>query len=200
LASAAFVLLLLAAHGAGDLGERVGQPLSVFRDGEQGWWGYLLFASLLLIGALYTRDLVRAGKEEEAVPAGLAALLLLFVAMTPSWSVLHLLCAAGLFSLLFRHYWWLLRESGSPWRFPHLLAPLALVWVSGCHSYGLWQKGLILYFVALANVRRHLLRPEAAGRCPSVAIPRTVAGGGRNGRRRVYRLEPGREWARRKVR
>jgi len=73
LASAAFVLLLLVAHGVGDLGQRLEQPLSLFRDGEQAWVGYLLFAALLLIGLLYTVALIRAGKEEEAVCAGLNA-------------------------------------------------------------------------------------------------------------------------------
>jgi len=70
LASAAFVLLLLGAHAVGDLGQRLGQPLSLFRDGEQAWLGYSLFAALLLIGLLSTAALVRAGEEEEAVTGG----------------------------------------------------------------------------------------------------------------------------------
>jgi len=166
LASAAFVLLLLVAHGVGDLGQRLEQPLSLFRDGEQAWVGYLLFAALLLIGLLYTVALIRAGKEEEAVCAGLAALLLFIVAVTPSLEGVHLLCSLLLLMLLFGHYWRLLRESGSSWLIPHSLAPFVLVLVSGYHSYGLWQKGLILYIVVLANIRLYQLgQGERVGGC-----------------------------------
>ena len=75
-ASAAFVLLLLGAHGVGEFSRRLAEPLSMFRDGEQAWLGYVLFATLLLVSIWYTRDMIRAGEEEEAVIAGLAALLL----------------------------------------------------------------------------------------------------------------------------
>jgi hypothetical protein len=196
LASAAFVLLLLGAHGSGDLDERLGEPLSMFRDGEQGWLGYLLFASLLVLGWLYTAALIRAGEEDEAVSAGLAGLLLVTVAMTPSFEGFHLLCSAALLLLLFLHYWRLLRESESPWLVLHVLAPFALVLVSGYHSYGLWQKSLILYFVVLATIRHHLLGHAVTGWHSSSASPRTLGGDGTCRRRKVYRLEVGRTWAR----
>jgi hypothetical protein len=192
-ASAAFVLILLVAHAAGDPGRCLGQPLSLFRDGESGWLGYLLFAALLLVGLLYAAALVRAGEENEAVTAGLAAVLLLLVALTPSADGCHLLCSLLLLAILFGHYWRLLRESGGPWLLPHAVAPFALVLVCGSHSYGLWQKGLILYLVAAANVRHHLLGRRGADR------PRGVAAAGRGpGARAVYRLDPGPVWARRK--
>jgi hypothetical protein len=199
-ASAAFVLLLLVAHGVGDLGQSLGQPLSVFRDSEQAWLGYLLFAALLLIGLLYTVALIRAGKEEEAVSAGLAALLLFIVAVTPSLEGFHLLCSLLLVMLLFGHYWRLLRASGSPWLIPYSLAPLVLVLVTGCYSYGLWQKCLILYIVVLANIRLYRLRQRGAGRPLSAATPHGFDSRGVKGRRKVYRLESEREWARSKTR
>ena len=199
LASAAFVLLLLAAHGAGDLDERLGEPLSMFRDGEQSWLGYLLFASLLAIGWLYTAALIRAGEEDEAVSGVLAGLLLLVVAVTPSFEGFHLLCSGVLLLLLFLHYWRLLRESESPWLVLHVLAPFALVLVSGCHSYGLWQKSMILYFVVLATIRHHLLGRGVTGRHPSAVTPRTLGGDGTCRRRKVYHLEAGRTWARRRA-
>ena len=61
----AFVLLLLSAHGVGDFSKRLAEPLSMFRDGEQAWLGYVLFAALLLVSAVYVRDVIRAGEEEE---------------------------------------------------------------------------------------------------------------------------------------
>jgi hypothetical protein len=200
LASAAFVLLLLGAHAAGDLGQCLGQPLSLFRDGEQAWLGYLVFAALFLVGLLYTRDLIRAGKEEEAVTAGLAALLLFIVAVTPSLQAFHLLSSLLLLLLLFGHYWRLLRDSGSPWLLFHSSAPFALVLLSGCHSYGLWQKCLILYLVALANVRHHFLGRGGLGGPLSASAHRLSGSTGATRRRKVYRLEVGREWARYKAR
>jgi hypothetical protein len=200
IASAAFVLLLLGAHTTGDLDQCLGQPLSLFRDGEQAPLGYLLFAALLVVALLYTRDLIRAGEEEEAVTAGLAALLLFLVAVTPSWQVFHLLSSLLLLLVLFGHYWRLLRDAGSPWLIFHSAVPFVLVVLSGCHSYGLWQKCVILYLVALANVRHYLLgRARANG--PLAASAPQLSGSGRvKGRRRVYQLEAGREWARHKAR
>jgi hypothetical protein len=200
LVSATFVLLLLAAHGAGDFSQRLAEPLSMFRDGKQAWLGYLLFAALLLVGLLYMRDLIRAGKEEEAVTAGLAILLLFIVAVTPSLQAFHLLGSLLLLLLLFGHYWRLLRDSGSPWIIFHSSAPFALVLLSGCHSYGLWQKCLILYLVVLANVRHHLLGRRRASRPLSASTVRSFGRGGVNRRRKVYQLEVGREWARYKAR
>jgi hypothetical protein len=198
LASVAFVLLLLAAHGAGDPGERLPLPLSVFRDCENGWWGYLLFAALQLIALLSLLSLFRAGKEEEATSAAIIAVLLFLVAVSPSWDLVHLLCSIALLLFLFRHYWWLLGTARSPWLLPHLLAPLFLLLLSGAHSYGLWQKSLILYFVILANIRHHQLGREIT-RGPAPAAPRNLAGATVKRRRKVYQLEPGRAWSRRKI-
>jgi hypothetical protein len=200
LASAAFVLLLLGVHAAGDLGESLGQPLSVFRDGEQAWLGYLLFATLLLVALLYMRDLIRAGEEMEAVTAGLAALLLFIVAVTPSMQAFHLLSSLLLLLLLFGHYWRLLRDTGSPWLLLHSSAPFLLVLLSGCHSYGLWQKCVILYLVVLANVRHYFLRGRRASKPLVVSTPPLFRRGGVKRRGKVYQLEAGREWARYKLR
>jgi hypothetical protein len=199
-ASAAFVLLLLGAHGMGDLSARLAEPLSVFRDGEEPWLGYALFAALLLVSLVYMWDVIRAGEEEEAIIAGLATLLLSIVALTPSFQSFHVLSSVLLLLLLFGHYWRLLRDSGSPWLIFHVLAPFALVLLSGCHSYGLWQKCLILYLVALANLRHHRLCQTRAIELLAASTFLSCGSGGVNGRRKVYRLEAGREWARAKAR
>ena len=190
LASAAFVVILLAAHAVGDRGERLAQPLSVFRDGEAAWLGYLLFAALVLVGVLYMRALIRAGEENEAISAGLAALLLIIVAVTPSLQLFHVLCSLLLLAFLFAHYWRMLRESGSAWIIAHTVTPLILIPLCGYHSYGLWQKSMILYLVALAAIRHHLLGREPS---PSPKLRR------RRSARKVYRLELGKAWARRKA-
>jgi hypothetical protein len=199
-ASAAFVLLLLGAHGVGDYSRRLAQPLSMFRDGEQAWLGYVLFATLLLVNVWYTRDMIRAGEEDEAVIAGLATLLLFIVAVTPSLEGFHNLSSFALMMLLFGHYWRLLRDSGSPWVIIHVSVPFALVLLSGCHSYGLWQKSLIVYLVALANLRHHRLCRMREREPVSEPSSELFGGGGVNRPRKVYRLEAGQEWARSKTR
>jgi hypothetical protein len=199
-ASAAFVLLLLGAHGVGDRNQRLAAPLSMFRDGEQAWLGYVLFAALLLVILVYMRDVIRAREEDEAIIAGLAALLLFIVGVTPSLQAFHILSSVLLLLLLFGHHWRLLRDSGSPWLIFHVVAPFALVLLSGCHSYGLWQKCLIVYLIGLANLRHHrLCRARAIEPLPA-STSRSFGSGGVNGRRKVYQLEPGREWARAKAR
>jgi hypothetical protein len=193
-AASAFVLLLLAAHAAGDFPTLLGQPLSLFRDGEWGGLSYALFALLLLLGVLYTAALARAEHGGEAIVSAAAVFLLLVVTATPSWGGFHLFCSLLLLALLFGYYAALLHRTGSPWLLAHLAAPVALAGATGFHSYGLWQKALIVYFVAAAVARRHFLVRAA---------PASSARPARRGeplrRRPVYRLDPGREWARRET-
>jgi len=198
-ASAAFVLLLLVAHKVGEFSRRLAEPLSMFRDGEQAWLGYVLFATLLLVCICYTRDMIRVGEEDEAVVAGLAALLLFIVAVTPSLEGFHILSSFLLMLLLFGHYWRLLRDSGSPWFILHVLVPFALVLLIRSHSYGLWQKCLIVYLVALANLRHYQLCRMRESEPVSEPTSEMFGGGGVYGRRKVYRLEAGQEWARAKT-
>src|SRR5947209_7842270 len=103
-ASAAFVLLLMAAHAAGGFGRLAGQPLSNLRDDDHAWLGYALFAALFAVGAAYTRTLARYRRVGEAVVAALAVFLLLAVAATPSRGTWHLLWSGLLLLLLFGYY------------------------------------------------------------------------------------------------
>jgi hypothetical protein len=194
LATLAFVLLLLSAHLAGDSAELVGQPLSMFRDGDQGWLGYLLFAVLLMISGLYLTALARVERLGEAAAAGLAAVLLAVVAATPSMGPFHIVCSLLLLALLLAYFALLLHRAEGPWlAATHLAVPVALVGATGLHSYGLWQKAVITYIVAVTAVHHHLLgappRPRSRRRRASAAGP---------GRRpKVFQLAPSREWARR---
>ncbi|HVJ79939.1 MAG TPA: hypothetical protein VNC50_02620 [Planctomycetia bacterium] len=190
LSSTLFYLLFLGAHGLGDFAERLDSPLSFFRHGPHGWLGYLMFAALFAIGWQYTMALLAARREEEAASACLATVLLFFVAWTPSLQLFHVLCSVALLLLLFHHHWRLFRDAGSPWLYAHALVPFALVLASGCQSYGLWQKGMVVYFVALINVHHH--RIGRTRRRP--ASPASLVIGGRimHGRRKVNRLTAGR--------
>jgi hypothetical protein len=188
LASFAFFLLLLAIHVEGDFDVLLGRPLSMFRDGDQAWLGYLLFALLLLIGLCYARALAQSRREGEATVVGLAVLLLVVVAATPSLGAGHGLCSFLLLFLLFGYYALLLYRAGSLWLMPHLFVPVVLALATQLHSYGLWQKSIIAYFVMVALVHHHLLSPA----------PAAWRRGQLHKRRKVYQLDLGQEWGRRR--
>jgi hypothetical protein len=193
LASAGFLLLLFCAHGGATSDRLVSRPLSMFRDGPDALLGYAMFATLLLSGALYTAALARCRREGEAVLSGLAVLLLLAVAATPSSDAFHGLCSFLLLLLLFGFYTLLLLRCGGPWVLVHLTVPVAWMLATGFHSYGLYQKGLVVYFLLAAVVHHHVLSRQAAG-----AIRRLIRGQPVR-RRKVYQLEPGRAWSRRRL-
>src|SRR5260370_35968508 len=149
-------------NGAGDERGRPGLPLSAFRDAGLGVLGYALFALLLAVAGVMTATAVRQGRPDDVAVSALGALLLLVVAVTPSEDGWHVFCSLLLFGLLFGWSALLLRgRARPPWLWAHLSAPAALVLVTGCHSYGLWQKGFILYLLLAANLRHHLLAPRS---------------------------------------
>jgi hypothetical protein len=193
LASAGFLLLLTCAHGSAASDKLISRPLSMFRDGPDALLGYAMFATLLLSGVLYTAALARCRRAAEAALSGLAVLLLLVVAATPSADAFHGLCSFLLLLLLFGFYTLLLVRCGGPWVLVHLTVPVAWMLATGFHSYGLWQKGLVVYFLLAAVVHHHVLSRLAAG------APRGMSRGLPVRRRKVYQLEPGRAWSRRRV-
>jgi hypothetical protein len=194
LASLVFLSLLFVAHAAGDPERLLGQPLSELRDGEQGWLGYTLFAALLVVGVLYIGALVRSRRAGEAAVAGLAVLLLVVVTVTPSWGASHLLSSLVLLLLLHVYYGLLLYRAESFWLLVHLLMPVALAGATGFHSYGMWQKSFIAYCVVTAAVHEHLVVRQAGRRaCLGVGTRRASQP---MRKRKVYRLEVGREWQR----
>jgi hypothetical protein len=200
LASLTFFLLLLLAHATAASDELLGQPLSVFRDGEQGLLGYAIFAELLLIGTLYVVALGQSDRIEEASIAGLATVFLLVVAATPSYNAFHLVSSALLLLVLLGYYAALLYHAESLWLFAHLSVPLVLAVAIDFHSYGLWQKSLICYFVLLAVIHHHLLLRGRGDLRPALSGRHRRGNGLASKRRKVYLLGPGREWARQKAR
>lgn len=162
-ASVLFFSLLVYAHANDDLDRLLGQPLSLFRDEKQAWLGYGLFWSLFLVGIAQTLILIRSFRQDEACVAGLATLLLLAVATTDSYGGVHLLCSLLLLLVLFSYYAFLLFRANSFWFFGHLFVPIVLGLATRLHSYGIWQKGFIVYFVLVCTVHHHLLARQLAG-------------------------------------
>lgn len=150
LLTAAFTLLLLYMHRDGDF---LDQPLSMFRDGGQQYYGEILFVLLGMIGGLLIRQLLVARSYAGVAVLCLSFVLLFVVAVTPSVDLLHDVCALGLLSLVGGYYTaWLSLEKPS-WRWPHLLFLLSIVLGAWFGAYGFWQKMLILYVVLLINVQ-----------------------------------------------
>jgi hypothetical protein len=142
------------------------------------------------------RRLHRAGLDGSACLLGVVAFFLLLVALTPSDGEFHILCSFLVLALLFAYYAAALSEAGVVFLWAHLTVPLLLMLVTSCHSYGLWQKGLVVYFLLAANVQHALLARAVA---PAQASRQGRRGSGGLRRHAVLVVEPGRSWARRPV-
>jgi hypothetical protein len=198
LTALSFLVLLFCAHGASDAESPLEQPLSLFRDGEQGLLGHALFALLLLMSVFQLQVLYRARREGDLCVLSLAAFLLVFVAFTPSKNSFHILCSFVLLGLLYGFYALLLAHARSLWLVPHTVIPFVWMLATSCHSFGLWQKGLIVYFVLAASLHHHLLsrgRSRDVGRTDRP----TAARGLPLRRRKVFVVEAGKSWTRRKL-
>jgi hypothetical protein len=152
-ATALFLVLLLALHLADP--EAWEKPLSLFRDGPHPAAGYALFGLLLAVGGLHVQAYYRAGRVRQVWLPAFALALLAVVAVTPSWGEAHLAAAFALLAVVFGTYAGRLWAVRSPWLFAHLAAPVAILLAAVGHdalTYGVWQKGLILYFLLAVNL------------------------------------------------
>src|SRR5205807_1936021 len=93
LLSLSFLTVLVLAHWTGDPARLLGLPLSMFRDGPLQIFGYLLFTLLMAVAGLMVATALRKNLPEYAVFFGVAALILLLVAVTPSQDYFHLFCS-----------------------------------------------------------------------------------------------------------
>jgi len=191
IAAIAFLALLIYAHVLGGVETMLPRPLSMFRDGEFAVLGNALFTVLALVGIVYTFDLWRLGRPTEAANAGFAIVVLLIVAATLSTGTLHNVGAFILLGSMFAYYAILLYRSSRPWMFVHLSVPILLAVAIGFRSYGIWQKALISYFVIAAVVHHHVVR--RAARAPAVPEPDVF-----HKQPKVYRVNPGTTWPRRR--
>lgn len=150
LASLAFFLILIGIH-LRDPSE-LSQPLSTFRDGPYRAWGYGLFGLLTFIGLNWIWTLIRTRNSSDLVGVVPALPLLAFVALTESMDGWHLFASFVLLGWLLLFFAAKLWEEENWWVFAHLLTPIAIALTIQFHSFGLWQKSLIAYFVVLINM------------------------------------------------
>jgi hypothetical protein len=194
LVSLAFVCLLIFVHSGGDAAQLLGLPLSMLREEGHAPAGYTLFALLLAIGGLMAHILLQGKQYGQVALFALAALLLLLIALTPSANAFHLFCSLVLFTLLFGYYARLLYHAESALLWVHLAVPLFLIPLTDFHSYGLWQKCFIVYFLLVVNIHHHLLSRELRQQEKRHRRSATVRWHPR--KRVIYRLEAGRDWPR----
>ena len=202
LASLAFVTCLSLAHLEGDFAKTLSLPLSMIRDGESWWVGYLLFGLLLLIAGLMLNRLRRDDLAVDACLVGVVAAFLFLVAVTPSQDGFHNFGSFVVLAVLFGYYAAVLRGESAAWMFGHLAVPILLLFVTQFHSYGLWQKSLIVYFLLVINVHNWLLsRGGISLSLTNLMNQGRHRGRGKAPRRRVvYMVDTSRSWSRKSPR
>jgi hypothetical protein len=162
--SSAFVVILILAHFV-EGPESLAVPLSLFRDGPAALLGYLLFAMLAGTGYLLIRCLRHSNAVDDSHVYAAGLCLLVLVAVTPSQNIGHLGASFMLLGLLYLYHATLLWDARSRWFRIHLFVPILVLGLTGAHSYGLWQKGLILYGLAAMNLHAAYARRKAGGAC-----------------------------------
>jgi len=164
LAALIFFALLASAHQVCGLDRPMLVSMCSFREGEAPWLGYSLFFAIAVVAGIYAIDLKRFGKTGDAVRAEGFAALLVIVAATPAWWVIHNACAIV---LLVSAYWYFAGVLyGRSWTLMvlHMAFPFVLIGATWFQGYGIWQKGMICYFVAAAAVHHHVVMREARAR------------------------------------
>jgi hypothetical protein len=154
----AFVALLVYAHAVDPQGEAYFRPLSTFRDFGPAWIGYALFGMLLAVGAGTARTAFRVQNEAQMAVYMLLTAMLAFVLATPSNDFYHIYMSLLLMAAMIISVGVVLWYNDSVfWFVMHLLAPTILMWGTRLESFGVWQKGLILYFLAATIAHEGIL-------------------------------------------
>ena len=184
-----FLFSLGVAHGLSGDPSPIDLPLSMFRDDGRPILGFALFLQLLTIAALLLVRCFRYDRVLEGVLFTSAAFLLAVVAVTPSRHFMHEMCALLLLFGLYAYFALALYGRAAPLFFVHVLAPLLIGLLTGWRSYGVWQKGMIVYFACGAALYFDLfpdtLTPEHLYSRKSSIGPN---------RRKVHVIDPRREW------
>ncbi len=145
----AFVSLLVFGLWVDPSADAFHRPLSLYRDYDPQWLGYALFGALLGIGVATVRTALRVECELQAALYMLAIGILGAVTVTPSGDWLHIEFSAAMMAVMFINFAVLLYANDQMfWLVMHLLTPTVLMWATNLVSFGVWQKSMILYYVA----------------------------------------------------
>jgi hypothetical protein len=160
LASLAFFLILFGLHMTSLSSSVLDQPLSMFRDGPHPLWGFAMFGLLTFIGLSWLWTLIRTRSISELIAVAPALPLLGYVALTDSRDAWHILASFVLLGWLLLFFAAKLWEEESWLLYPHLFMPIVIALTVQFHSFGLWQKTLIAYFVLAINMHDLVRRCE----------------------------------------
>jgi hypothetical protein len=177
LAAAVFFGLLVYAHYACGLDAPITRTLCSFRDGEAPWVGYALIGMIAVIGGFYALDFNRLGRSDDAPRAIAFGLVLLIAAATPPWWPLHDACAIVLLSSVYFHMTGVLLERNRTLMWLHLAVPFVLAAGLRFSSYGVWQKGMISYFIVAYVLHHHVIVKETRARSDvgdDIAMPSAI--------------------------
>lgn len=134
-------IALLSTFVAGRLADQRGdayaRPMSLFRDVEPAWIGYVMFALLIALGAETARSAARLRCWPQLVANVLIASALVLAALTPSYDAPHSVGAnlamiglmANVAALLFIHDEW-------SWLGIHVVTPVILAFGALANGYG----------------------------------------------------------------
>ena len=130
----------------------------MFRDCQPRWIGYALFAVLIGIGAETTRTAWRLHCQVSTLLYVCFTGLLVLIASTPSNDSIHLYCTGMVLIAMFVYLASLLYQCDSFfWLMIHLLMPSVMLMAARAGSGGIWEKGMIIYFVGATLVHQHVL-------------------------------------------
>src|SRR5205085_5057965 len=122
-------------------------------------------ALLFLMGVGQVRAYRVLGHRDAVWVPVVALVLLTVVALTPSWDADHGVASLLLLLVIFVYYFARLYAADSPWLFAHVAVPVVVFLVTAAtFSYGIWQKGLIVYFVVAVNLDCLAAIPKPAAR------------------------------------
>ncbi|MBL9161617.1 MAG: hypothetical protein JNL18_02625 [Planctomycetaceae bacterium] len=152
----AFLLAFVGGHLADRQGDAYVRPMSLFRDVEPAWIGYVMFGLLIALGVETARSAARLRYWSQAGVNVFIASALAVTALTPSFDSLHVLGAnVAMIALLANTTWLLFQHEQWFWLAIHLTTPSTLAMGALANGYGVWQKGMILYFLATTAILNH---------------------------------------------
>ncbi|MBL9165822.1 MAG: hypothetical protein JNL18_24070 [Planctomycetaceae bacterium] len=152
----AFLLAFVGGHLADQRGDAYTRPMSLFRDVEPAWVGYAMFGLLIALGMETARSAARLRYWSQAGVNVLIATALAVTALTPSFDSLHVLGAnVAMITLLVNTTWLLFQHEQWFWLVIHITTPATLAMGALANGYGVWQKGMILYFLATTAILNH---------------------------------------------
>ena len=152
----AFLITFVAGRLADQRDDAYTRLMSLFRDVEPAWIGCVMFALLIALRVETARTAARLRCWPQLVANALIASALVLAALTPSYDGLCVIGAnvamiglsANVAALLFIHDQWF-------WLGIHVLITVTLAFGALADRYGVWQKGMPLYFLATTVALNH---------------------------------------------